>query len=161
MLLEKVLLIYSPFLDLRCCEPGGSVQDDHTPACQTDWRPEITSKNTKTQTRWRQAGKYLFFFLSWQDLALSLRLVLSSQQFSFLSLKNAKIIDTCHHTQHILLLHFLSLSVIWDWILLRKEKLGSRCVIVFVAPRELEVFDLLSVGDESQHELHSKNLSHK
>lgn len=53
-----------------------------------------------------------FFFLSWQDLALSPRLVLSSQLFSFLSLKSAKIIDTCHHTQHILLLHFLSLSVI-------------------------------------------------
>lgn len=34
-------------------------------------------------------------------------------------------------------------------------------MIVFVAPRELEVFDLLSVGDGSQRELHSKTLSHK
>ena len=37
--------------DFRCCESGGTVQDDHTAACQANRRPEIASENQKTQAR--------------------------------------------------------------------------------------------------------------
>lgn len=46
---EREMLYISS--DFRCCESGGTVQDDHTTACQTNRRPEITSENQKTQAR--------------------------------------------------------------------------------------------------------------
>lgn len=45
---EREMLYVS---DFRCCESGGTVQDDHTAACQTNRRTEITSENQKTQAR--------------------------------------------------------------------------------------------------------------
>lgn len=38
-------------VDSRCCEPGGTVQDDHTTARQANRRPEVASENQKTQAR--------------------------------------------------------------------------------------------------------------